>query len=278
MLRRLPYWTMDRTGVKVEQRKMWACGDYATVADDLISELGTTLVDACTVTADDRVLDVAAGCGNAAIPATRTGARVVASDLTPELLAAGRRRDAGPAWVAGDAEALPFRDGRFDVVMSCVGAMFAPNHQATADELVRVCRPDGRIGMVTWAPDGFLGQLSLVAAPFAPPSPPGAWQARLWGDPSHVQAMFGGRVTDMWMRPLRIRVDRFTGPLHYREYMKAHYGPMIETYRLAANDPDRVVALDCDLLDFLDGWFHREATSTGVFSCEYVLLTARRSA
>ena len=138
---------------------MWALGDYPAVAIDVIPELGPELVAASGVRAGDRVLDVAAGTGNAAVPAALTGARVVASDLTPELFVAGRavRRPARRAswqWEEGDAEALPYDDGAFDVVLSCVGVMFAPHHQRAADELVRVCRPGGTIGLLSWTPRG----------------------------------------------------------------------------------------------------------------------------
>ena len=130
--------------VKVKHRAMWALGDYPAVATDVIPSLGPALVEACAITAADRVLDVAAGSGNAALPAARTGASVVASDLTPELLDRGRELATAEgldlAWEVGDAEALPYDDGSFDAVISCVGVMFAPFHQAAADELVRVTR------------------------------------------------------------------------------------------------------------------------------------------
>ena len=140
--------------VKSKHRAMWASGDYVAVARDLVAELGPALVAACQVRPGLRVLDVAAGTGNAAIAAAAAGADVVASDLTPELLEIGRRRaaDAGLEldWVEADAEALPFETGEFDVVLSSIGAMFAPRHQRAADELLRVCQPGGTIGMINW--------------------------------------------------------------------------------------------------------------------------------
>ena len=133
------------------------------MAIDVIPELGPALVAATGVRAGDRVLDVAAGTGNAAVPAALAGADVVASDLTPELFAAGRefaaRHGVQIDWEEGDAEALPYADDSFDVVLSCVGVMFAPHHQQAADELVRVCRPGGPIGLLSWTPDGFVGEL-----------------------------------------------------------------------------------------------------------------------
>jgi SAM-dependent methyltransferase len=166
--------TADRA-LKARHRAMWALGDYPSVASQVIPELGPALVAASGVRRGDRVLDVAAGTGNAAVPAALTGARVVASDLTPELFAAGRefaaRRGAELTWDEGDAEALPYPDGSFDVVLSCVGVMFAPHHQQAADELVRVCRPGGRIGLISWTPQGFIGELFRTMKPYAPPRP-----------------------------------------------------------------------------------------------------------
>ena len=161
----------DRT-LKDKHRAMWALGDYPALAADIIPGLGQILVTACGVRAGDRVLDVAAGSGNAAIPAAYAGARVVASDLTPELLAAGQRQAARQGieleWRQADAEALPFGDDQFDVVMSCLGVMFAPHHQASADELVRVCRPGGTVGLLNWTPEGFIGQMFAAMKPYAP--------------------------------------------------------------------------------------------------------------
>ena len=137
--------------LKARHRAMWALGDYPALASDLIAELGPALVQAAGIRSGDRVLDVAAGAGNVAIPAALAGARVVASDLTPQLFDAGRRqaaeRGAELEWREADAEALPFGDGEFDAVLSCVGVMFAPPHPAAADELVPVCRPGGTIGL-----------------------------------------------------------------------------------------------------------------------------------
>ena len=154
--------TADRA-LKARHRAMWALGDYPAVAADLIPELGPVVVEAAGVRAGDRVLDVAAGTGNAAVPAAAVGADVTASDLTPELFEAGRAFAAGQGvtvrWEEADAEALPYGDGAFDVVISTVGVMFAPHHQQAADELVRVCRRGGRIGLVSWTPTGFVGEM-----------------------------------------------------------------------------------------------------------------------
>ena len=161
--------------LKQKHRAMWASGDYPTLASDLIWELGPRAVAAADVRPGERVLDVAAGSGNAAIPAALRGAMVVATDLAPELFDAGRRHatEAGAEleWREADAEALPFADDAFDVVLSTVGVMFAPHHQVAADELVRVVRPGGRIALISWTPEGFIGQMFKVMKPFAAPLP-----------------------------------------------------------------------------------------------------------
>src|ERR1700691_2418757 len=176
--------------LKDKHRAMWALGDYPALAADIIPGLGQILADACKVRAGDRVLDVAAGSGNAAIPAARAGARVVASDLTPELLAAGQRQAQQEGlqleWRQADAEALPFGNGEVDVVMSCLGVMVAPHHQAAAGELVRVCRPGGTIGLVSWTPEGFIGQMLATTRPYVAPPPAGTLPPPLWGDTDHV--------------------------------------------------------------------------------------------
>jgi ubiquinone/menaquinone biosynthesis C-methylase UbiE len=263
--------------LKTKHRRMWALGNYSAVATEIIAELGPVLVEAAGVGPGDQVLDVAAGSGNVAIPAARAGARVVASDLTPELLDAGRRLadDAGVelTWEPADAEALPYSDGQFDAVLSCVGVMFAPHHQAAADELVRVCRPGGTIGLIAWTPAGFIGQMFATMKPYAPPPPPGSQPPPLWGDEDHVRALLGDRVEDVTVRTQTVAVTHFDTPEAFRDYFKANYGPTIAVYRAIEEDPERVAALDRDLAD-LARRFDRGASST-VLDWEYLLLTAR---
>lgn len=265
--------------LKAKHRAMWALGDYPVVAAQIIPELGETIVEAAGVQSGDRVLDVAAGSGNAAIPAALAGAAVVASDLTPELLESGKalaaRRGAEIRWDVADAEALPYVDGEFDTVLSCVGVMFAPHHQASADELIRVCRPGGTIGLLSWTPEGFLGQMFAAMKPYAPPPPPGAQPAPLWGSEEHVRALFGDRVTDVVARRQTVTVDRFASPEEVRDYFKANYGPTIAVYRGIEGDPDRVAALDRDLAELARR--HDRGQGRTVMAWEYLLLTARKA-
>jgi 2-polyprenyl-3-methyl-5-hydroxy-6-metoxy-1,4-benzoquinol methylase len=190
---------VDDRQLKASHRALWASGDYPTAAAELIPGLGSELVRSCAVRPGHRVLDVAAGSGSAAIPAAAVGALVTASDLTPELFEAGRvvaaDRNMEVEWVEADAEAMPLADNSFDVVMSCVGAMFAPHHQAVADELVRVCRPDGTIGMIgmigmiNWTPDGFISAMFAMIKPYEPPPPHAATAPPMCGDEAHAKAV-----------------------------------------------------------------------------------------
>lgn len=262
--------------LKARHAAMWALGDYAAVAREVIPGLGAVLVDACGVRAGQQVLDVAAGTGNAALPAARAGARVTASDLAPELLDAGRRLadEAGLAldWERADAEALPFDDASFDVVVSCVGVMFAPHHRVAADELVRVARPGATIGLVSWTPQGFIGQMFAAMKPYAAAPPPGAQPPPLWGDEAHVRELLGDRVEDLRAEKRSWPV-RFARPEDFRDFFKRTYGPTIVTYRGIADDPEKVAALDVALADLARD--HMDAD--GRMGWEYLLVTARRS-
>lgn len=271
---------VDDTDLKARHRAMWAMGDYPAVAADMIPDLGSLLVDACGVRAGQAVLDVACGSGNVAIPAAARGANVTACDLTPELIEAGRRlaaaREVEVSWREADAERLPFGDGEFDVVLSCVGVMFAPRHQACADELLRVCRPGGTIGMVSWTPEGFVGQMFAAMRPYAPPPPPGAQPPPLWGREDHVQALFGDRVTEVAACRQSVTVDRFETPEAFRDYFKANYGPTVAAYRSLADEPERVASLDRDLSELARR--HDSGSGSFIMNWEYLLLTAKRAA
>jgi SAM-dependent methyltransferase len=255
--------------LKTKHRAMWATGDYHAVVTDVVSPLGPILV----------VLDVAAGSGNAAIPAARTGAQVTASDLTPELLEAGQKLAAEGGvdltWETADAEALPYGDGEFDAVLSCLGVMFAPHHQAAADELVRVCRPGGTLGLIAWTPSGFIGQMFATMKPYAAPPPPGAQPPPLWGSEDHVRELLGDRIEHVQTATQTLRVTHFASPEAFRDYFKSNYGPTISAYRFIADDPDRGAALDHDLAEL--GRRFDVGTDSFVLDWEYLLFTARKS-
>jgi len=271
--------TAEDHALKARHAAMWALGDYHAVAREVIASLGPVLVEAAGIGPGQKVHDVAAGTGNVALPAARTGATVVASDLTPELLEQGRA-DAEAAglditWRTADAEAQPFADGEFDAVVSCVGVMFAPHHQLVADELVRVTRPGGTIGLLSWTPEGFIGQLFATMKPYAPPPPPGAQPPPLWGHVDHVRDLFGDRVEELTAVQQDLVVDVFPTPEAFRDFFKRTYGPTITVYRAIADDPDAVAALDHDLVALAER-FDRGDGHT-VLDWEYLLVTARRA-
>ncbi|MEV0128891.1 class I SAM-dependent methyltransferase [Dactylosporangium sp. NPDC050688] len=261
--------------LKSKHRAMWALGDYAAVAAEVIPSLGPALVEAVGAGPGTRVLDVAAGSGNAAIPAAEAGADVVATDLCPELLDVGadlaRRRQVDLAWQVADAEALPFGDGAFDTVMSCVGVMFAPHHAVSAGELVRVCRPGGTVGLVNWTPEGFIGQMFATMKPYAPPPPPGAQPPPLWGSEAHVRGLFGDAVTEVVAQRRMLRVGVFATAEAFLEFFKRTYGPTIAVYRAVADRPDAVAALDEALLDLA----RRHDLGGGAMDWEYLLYVGR---
>ncbi|GAA0661299.1 class I SAM-dependent methyltransferase [Streptomyces thermocarboxydovorans] len=267
--------------LKDKHRAMWAQGDYPTVAAEIIPQLGEILVRAAGVSPGDRVLDVAAGSGNAAVPAALAGAEVVASDLTPELLETGRRlaekQGAELRWQEADAEALPFDHASFDVVLSCVGVMFAPHHQKAADELLRVCRPGGTVALLSWTPEGFLGSMLTAMKPYAPPPPPGAQPPPLWGDESHVRALFGDRITDVTAERRMATVDRFASPEEWRDYFKQRYGPTISVYKAIGDDTERAAALDRELAELARRHDRGPGADGTVMDWEYLLFTACRA-
>ncbi len=186
---------MSDTEQRQRARAVWSAGDYDAIAERIWS-VGTDLVQRVRVGTGDRVIDVACGTGNAAIPAAVAGGEVTGLDITPELFEDARRRAAEAGvdveWVEGDAEELPFEDGSFDVVLSTFGCMFAPNHSAAAAEIARVLRPGGRLGIAAWRPDGAIGKFFQTVAKHAPPPPPGFQPPPLWGVRDHVAELFAG--------------------------------------------------------------------------------------
>jgi ubiquinone/menaquinone biosynthesis C-methylase UbiE len=268
----------DDAALKAKHRAMWASGDYPTLASDLIWELGSRVVDAVDVRPGDRVLDIAAGSGNVAIRAALRGATVVASDLAPELFDEGRRlaTEAGAEleWREADAEALPFADAEFDVAVSSVGIMFAPHHERAAAELLRVVRPGGRIALLSWTPEGYIGRMFGVMKPYAAPLPPGATPAPRWGDETHVRELLGDAVEDVVVERGSVEIDQFTDPEKFRDYFKTNYGPTIAVYTRISGDPEQVEALDQALAE------HARAAGVdgqgGTMRWEDLLVTARR--
>ncbi|MBK5220722.1 MAG: methyltransferase domain-containing protein [Thermoleophilia bacterium] len=266
--------------LKVRHRKMWASGDYPSMVETFLLPLGPRLVEACGIGPGMRVLDVAAGTGNAAIPAAERGAEVTAGDLTPELFEAGRERAAAARvevdWVEADAERLPFEDGSFDVVISSIGAMFAPHHEAVADELVRVCRPGGTIGMLNWTPEGMIGSLFRLMGPFAPAPPPGAQPPPLWGSEEHVRELFGDRVELQTLLREDLTITAFEQASDYGEHFKARYGPTIVA-RGNAEREGRAQEFDAALDAFCEEW-NRGGEGAARFEKEYLLAIGRRTA
>ncbi|ADB52647.1 class I SAM-dependent methyltransferase [Conexibacter woesei] len=270
---------MPDAELKARHRAMWASGDYPSMVETFLLPLGPRLVEACVIGPEAEVLDVAAGTGNASIPAAQRGASVTASDLTPELLEAGRHRaeDEGVdlRWVAADAEQLPFDDESFDVVMSSIGAMFAPHHADVAAELVRVCRPGGTIGLLSWTPDGMIGALFRTMGPFAPPPPPGAQPPPLWGSEDHLHELFGDVVAFDTLQRDRLEVTAFEHPRDYGEHFKARYGPTIAA-RANASRSGRDAEFDSALDRFCDEW-NRGTPADARFEMEYLLAVGTRA-
>jgi SAM-dependent methyltransferase len=263
-------------GYESKHRALWALGDYATVATEVVAPLGPVLVQASGIGAGDRVLDVAAGAGNVAIAAALTGAEVIASDLCPELLQRGRAaagtRGVELRWLEANAEALPCGDDEFDAVLSCLGVMFAPHHQIAADELVRVCRPGGMLGLASWTPGGFIGQMFATMKPYVAPPPPGVQPATMWGDIDHVHGLLADRVSGFSAAHRMLRVERFANGAAFRDYFKANYGPTIAAYQGIADEPVRVEELDAQLAELGD----RYLAGSSEMEWEYLLVTARK--
>jgi ubiquinone/menaquinone biosynthesis C-methylase UbiE len=252
-------------------RELWASGEYARISD-LIRAQGRRLVEWSGLGPHDRVLDVGAGTGGASLPAAEVGAQVTATDITPELLEIGergaRQRGLRLEWRTADAMALPFPDSSYDVVLSAIGAMFAPDQQATADELVRVCRPGGTIAMANWTPDGgAAGRLSAVMAPFLPPPPPGPVPTD-WGIPERVATLFGGRVEELVTQREVVDVDFDGGPDELAELYMSAFPPVMAA--LAAVDPAR----RHELARAVTGGFRAEYAEFGGVRYDYLLVRA----
>jgi SAM-dependent methyltransferase len=269
---------MTDAELKARHRAMWASGDYPSMVETFLLPLGPRLVEACGIGPGMTVLDVATGTGNAAIPAAEAGATVTASDLTPELFEAGRTRAAAAGvtldWAEADAENLPFEDASFDVVMSSIGAMFAPRHQMVADELVRVCKPGGTIGMLNWTPEGQIGALFRAMGPFAPPPPPGASPPPLWGSEDHVRELFGDRVDLHTLEREDLTITAFEHARDYGTHFKDRYGPTIVARKNAVANGQEA-EFDAALDAFCDEW-NRGSDDAARFEQEYLVVAGKR--
>jgi SAM-dependent methyltransferase len=269
----------DDAALKAKHRAMWASGDYPAMVETFLLPLGPRLVAACGIGAGQRVLDVAAGTGNASLPAAQTGATVTASDLTPELLDAGRRRaeaqGVGLDWATADAEDLPFEDASFDVVMSSIGAMFAPHHATVAAELTRVLRPGGTLGLLSWTPEGMIGALFRTIGPFAPPPPAGAQPPPLWGSEAHLRELLDDRVSLGAVERGVLEVTAFPHPRDYGDHFRASYGPTIAA-RANAERNGRAEEFDAALDTFCEEW-NRGTPDAARFEMEYLLAVGTRA-
>ena len=254
-------------------------GDYDRFARATVWELGTVLVDACGIASTHHVLDVAAGTGNVALRAAMKGAAVVACDLTPEHFTAGQRGAAAAGvelkWIEGDAESLPFDDGSFDVVTSCFGVMFAPNQQAAANELVRVCRPGGTVGLISFTPEGVGGEFFRLLAPYAPPLPDGAAPPILWGSEAHVRALFKDRVCALDLNR-RTYTERAASVDDYCGLFRDTFGPLV-AIRRGLDDSGRA-QLDRELKNAVIGWNGGRSSGPVAIGYEYLLAIGRTAA
>ncbi|MBR0777672.1 methyltransferase domain-containing protein [Bradyrhizobium diazoefficiens] len=258
----------DFAAVKQRQQGAWSSGDYAIVGTTL-QIVGEQLCEALDLRAGSRVLDVAAGNGNATLAAARRWCDVTSTDYVPALLKRGRERAAAEhltiEFREADAEALPFADASYDVVLSTFGVMFTPDQDKAASELARVCRSGGKIGLASWTPQGFIGQLfKTIGKHVAPPA--GVKSPALWGTPARLDEMFGDQASDIVAEP-RMFVFRYRSPDHWLDVFKSYYGPMLKAF--AALDEIGQAALRRDLLTLL-GEFDHSDDGTVVVHSEYL--------
>jgi ubiquinone/menaquinone biosynthesis C-methylase UbiE len=255
--------------------EVWSTGDYGDVCDRMIPGLGARLVELAEVRAGDDVLDVATGTGNAALPAARTGATVTALDITPALLEAGSRRAEAAGlpveWVLGDAHALPFVDSSFDRVLSCVGVQFCSDHTAAASELVRVCRPGGRIALIAWTREGFLGQ--ILAAVAKATGAAGAPRSPLdWGSEDKLTELFGEHAADISFQREHVEMPADSAA-EWVDYMATAYGPLARA-RTLLQTRDEWEPLRARLVEIADD--HDAGSSDGFAArAEYLAAVVR---
>jgi ubiquinone/menaquinone biosynthesis C-methylase UbiE len=264
----------DVKAIKVRQHGAWSSGDYAVVGTTL-QIVGEELCEALDLRPGQRVLDVAAGNGNVSLAAARRWCDVTATDYVPALLDRARERAAAerlPLEVReADAEALPFDDASFDVVVSTFGVMFTADHDRAASELLRVCRRGGKIGMANWTPEGFIGHVFKTIGKHVAP-PPGAKSPALWGMRARLDEMFAHDAASV-EATARNFAFRYRSPQHWLDIFKTYYGPVLKTY--AALAPAAQAALDQDLLDLI-GRFNKAADGTMVVPSEYLEIVITR--
>jgi SAM-dependent methyltransferase len=266
---------VDLNALKIRQQTAWASGDYAVIGTTL-QLVGEQLAEACDLRWDERVLDVAAGNGNATLAAARRGCSVTSTDYVAALLDRGAERARAErvdvSFQVADAEALPFADASFDAVLSTFGVMFSPDHRKAASELARVCRPGGRIGLANWTPEGFIGQLFKTLGRHLPP-PPGVQSPSLWGLEQHLQSIIGDRATAIVVTR-RLFNFRYRSAAHFIDVFRDWYGPMHKAF--AALPPDGASALERDLAELLNR-MNRGGSGSLVVPSEYLeVVIARR--
>jgi ubiquinone/menaquinone biosynthesis C-methylase UbiE len=258
----------DLAAVKQRQHGAWSSGDYAVVGTTL-QIVGEQLCEAIDLRAGSKVLDVAAGNGNATLAAARRWCDVTSTDYVPALLKRGQERAAADHLTVefreADAEALPFADASYDVVLSTFGVMFTPDQEKAASELARVCKSGGKIGLANWTPQGFIGQLFKTIGKHLPP-PAGVKSPALWGTPARLEEMFKSQASDISAEP-RMFVFRYRSPEHWLDVFKTFYGPTLKAF--AALDESGQAALRRDLLALL-GEFNRADDGTIVVHSEYL--------
>ena len=266
---------VDLQALKAQQRGAWSSGDYAVVGTTL-QIVGETLCEALDLRSGQRVLDVAAGNGNASLAAARRWCEVVATDYVPALLDRARERASAERlqmqFQEADAEALPFPDASFDAVVSTFGVMFVADHERAAAELLRVCRPGGKIGLANWTPDGFIGQLFKTIGKHRPP-PAGAKSPALWGTRLRLAELFEGKARSIKAAE-RHFVFRYRSPEHWLEIFRNFYGPTLKAF--AALDAPAQAALERDLLALIDR-FNQSGDNTMVVPGEYLEVVITRS-
>jgi ubiquinone/menaquinone biosynthesis C-methylase UbiE len=264
----------DLKAIKSKQQAAWSSGDYAVVGTT-IQIVGEQLAEAMDLRADEKVLDIAAGNGNATLAAARRWCNVTSTDYVEALLARGRQRAEAEGLVVrfqkADTENLPFADGSFDAVVSTFGAMFSPDQSRTAAEMLRVCRHGGRIGLANWTPDGFIGQMFRTIGKHLPP-PVGAKSPALWGTREWLDKTFGSDAKAIVAEP-RFYKFRYRSAQHFLDVFRAYYGPMLKAFE--ALDERGREGLARDIIDLI-GRFNTSGDDSMLVPGEYLEVVVTR--